>query len=631
MSVIETSNNINSNVINKNNVTTLGQQYDTATYTWGSIVISSINANNCFIQSDGYNFKIYANGSIHILIAGNETYTIKYITFDEKEPLPIAANEYQEDIDDVNMTSHCTLTIEGGSVSSANGEFHIVTLFDNNIQIFSNDGVEEITWLSKVPIIGDDKVYRIFYTRGDFLFTWSEQKELSTIKLYAANDDYTKGTYIKDIVSGATKTILPSGVFETHYVLELTNTVGDIEDCIVCAQNLNLGVLNNPFRNFWYSFNGEQYPINDLDGGKLWCKLRGYNPLKYNDLYLQQLDDLTINKLILLSTNWPTPIVNPSKITLTGGSSEIETASGYAARANNPYYIAAEPIGADTTVEYKIYYSGEGKPAPDFLYINAGGYFCIKANTWEVYPDGRLFDVIAYSTKNSVVSENKLIIKVIITGEPTPRITDVVVSNIPETIVLKPNETYLSPSPVAAVVNSDGGSVPQDITYSLSNDKEIPNTISINQEGYIFIGESDLDNYELHIKVICTSNYNDSYSGQSSIIKIYINKAGAIPGKSWLNIAIVGSAIGGVLIMCGGLLWWRDYVSKKRKTKALTRYNQKYGNEKYEPIKEQKSNIKIKNNARDDGHVSTWTKFKDWFTMKDVRSKPKKGEKDGNN
>jgi hypothetical protein len=93
----------------------------------------------------------------------------------------------------------------------------------------------------------------------------------------------------------------------------------------------------------------------------------------------------------------------------------------------------------------------------------------------------------------------------------------------------------------------------------------------------------------------------------------------------------VGSAIGGVLIMCGGLLWWRDYVSKKRKTKALTRYNQKYGNEKYEPIKEQKSNIKIKNNARDDGHVSTWTKFKDWFTMKDVRSKPKKGEKDGNN
>jgi hypothetical protein len=121
---------------------------------------------------------------------------------------------------------------------------------------------------------------------------------------------------------------------------------------------------------------------------------------------------------------------------------------------------------------------------------------------------------------------------VIITGEPTPRITDVVVSNIPETIVLKPNETYLSPSPVAAVVNSDGGSVPQDITYSLSNDKEIPNTISINQEGYIFIGESDLDNYELHIKVICTSNYNDSYSGQSSIIKIYINKAGAIPGKS---------------------------------------------------------------------------------------------------
>jgi hypothetical protein len=85
--------------------------------------------------------------------------------------LPIAANEYQEDIDDVNMTSHCTLTIEGGSVSSANGEFHIVTLFDNNIQIFSNDGVEEITWLSKVPIIGDDKVYRIFYTRGDFLFT----------------------------------------------------------------------------------------------------------------------------------------------------------------------------------------------------------------------------------------------------------------------------------------------------------------------------------------------------------------------------------------------------------------------------------------------------------------------------
>jgi hypothetical protein len=123
----------------------LGQQYDTATYTWGSIVVTAINASNCFIQSSGNNFKVYANGSIHIVVAGNSTYTIKYITFDERDPLPIAANEYQEDIDDINMTSHCSLTIEGPTGMVTSGEFHIVTLFDNNIQIFSNDGVEEIT------------------------------------------------------------------------------------------------------------------------------------------------------------------------------------------------------------------------------------------------------------------------------------------------------------------------------------------------------------------------------------------------------------------------------------------------------------------------------------------------------
>jgi hypothetical protein len=182
---------------------------------------------------------------------------------------------------------------------------------------------------------------------------------------------------------------------------------------------------------------------------------------------LQQLDDITINKLILLSTNWPIPVVNPTKINLIGGDNEIETPSGYATIAKNPYYVAVEPIGANPSVSYRITYAGTITPAPDFLYVNAGGYFCIKANTWEVYPDGQFFDVLAVSTENGVTSTNKMTIKVTITGLPTPKIIDIIVSNVPKEIILKPNDTYISPSPVSAVVESEGGDVPQDVTYSL--------------------------------------------------------------------------------------------------------------------------------------------------------------------
>jgi hypothetical protein len=68
--------------------------------------------------------------------------------------------------------------------------------------------------------------------------------------LFQADAQYNKGTLIGNIVNGSTKQILPTGVFESHYILELTNSVGDVEDCPVCAQNLNLGTISNPFRNF---------------------------------------------------------------------------------------------------------------------------------------------------------------------------------------------------------------------------------------------------------------------------------------------------------------------------------------------------------------------------------------------
>jgi hypothetical protein len=148
------------------------QQYDYHVFTWGSIEIVANNATNCFITIDGNNFKIYANGAITIDIKGIAGVTVlKTITFDDYPSIPIAGNEYREIIEDKNFTTGCELTIEGGSIASVTGQFHIVTLFNNEINIFSNEGVQETTWLSRVTqrqALNDNNVYRVFFTRGDF-------------------------------------------------------------------------------------------------------------------------------------------------------------------------------------------------------------------------------------------------------------------------------------------------------------------------------------------------------------------------------------------------------------------------------------------------------------------------------
>jgi hypothetical protein len=71
----------------------------------------------------------------------------------------------------------------------------------------------------------------------------------------------------------------------------------------------------------------------------------------------------------------------PTEITILGGSTSINTVSGYGNIASAPYMCQIRPIGADVGVEYKIYYSNTTRDAPDFVYVNAGGYFSIKPNT----------------------------------------------------------------------------------------------------------------------------------------------------------------------------------------------------------------------------------------------------------
>jgi hypothetical protein len=157
----------------------------------------------------------------------------------------------------------------------------------------------------------------------------------------------------------------------------------------------------------------------------------------------------------------------------------------------------------------------------------------------------------------------------------------------------------------------------------LWSNSQIPLCIGINQEGYVYITESDLDNFEISVAVQCTSQYNDAYSGRSDFFKIYINRAGRIPSKSWLNVAIIGSSIGGVLVTIGFLIWWKDYVSKKRKARALAKFNKRYGNT--VSSNDEHMQDKPKKEAKDK-HIkkSRFTKIKNWITMKDIRSKPKR-------
>jgi hypothetical protein len=41
------------------------------------------------------------------------------------------------------MTSEVSLGIEGGSITGASGVIHMVTLFDAEVRLYSNEGVEE--------------------------------------------------------------------------------------------------------------------------------------------------------------------------------------------------------------------------------------------------------------------------------------------------------------------------------------------------------------------------------------------------------------------------------------------------------------------------------------------------------
>jgi hypothetical protein len=71
----------------------------------------------------------------------------------------------------------------------------------------------------------------------------------------------------------------------------------------------------------------------------------------------------------------------PTSLTILGGSTSINTVSGYGNIAAAPYMCQIRPIGADINVRYEIFYSNTTNYAPDFIYINAGGYFSIKPNT----------------------------------------------------------------------------------------------------------------------------------------------------------------------------------------------------------------------------------------------------------
>jgi hypothetical protein len=95
------------------------------------------------------------------------TTILKTITFDDYPAIEIAANQYLQNVDDINFTTGCQLNIEGGTTTNVTGEFHIVTIFDNEIHIWSNEGVEQNRCISKVPSLGTG-VYQSFFTRGDF-------------------------------------------------------------------------------------------------------------------------------------------------------------------------------------------------------------------------------------------------------------------------------------------------------------------------------------------------------------------------------------------------------------------------------------------------------------------------------
>jgi hypothetical protein len=75
------------------------------------------------------------------------------------------------------------------------------------------------------------------------------------------------------------------------------------------------------------------------------------------------------------------PDILPSKITIIGGVTNIESISGYGYIAERPFSVQVNPLGADINVFWQITYKGKPDIAPNFIYINQGGYLCLKANT----------------------------------------------------------------------------------------------------------------------------------------------------------------------------------------------------------------------------------------------------------
>ncbi|MDR1991237.1 MAG: hypothetical protein LBP70_00695 [Mycoplasmataceae bacterium] len=619
------------------------QQYDYHEFSWGSIEIVANNATNCFIVVQNNNFEIYANGSISVDMKGIDNKTVlKTIVFDDYPEIPIAGNEYKEIIDDKNFTTGCTLTIEGGSVSSVSGVFHIVTLFNNEIDIYSNEGVQETTWLSKVSqrqALGDDNVYRVFFTRGDFWFTWPEPKEMIQLELFAGDENYNieNTTPIWTVSNASTgispKRVISSSLFETHYILQITNSVGDIQNCLICAQNLNLNTPTNPFKNFWFSWNGETNPIMDYDGGTLWAKLKAAQPDKYTDDYLQQLDDITINKLILLSTNWPIPDISPNKITIVDGySTSISTVSGYSKIAALPFVCQIQPIGADISVSYNIYYHETTNIAPNFLYVNVGGYLCIKPNTWEVYPSGQIFDVVAISNKNQLISVNKAEVTITITGNPAPKIKNIILTDTPiNELYVDPRDGFIATAPVSATVNSVTGEIiSQDVAFKLSSSVKIPEWITIDQDGFLKINQIDtVDDYTITLKIIATSTYNDAYSVASDEFTVYVSKYDIKPKPINFAGIIIAIIVGLLLISTSGIFWLWHYKNRNKVSKTEQEFVNKFAVSKKElqQIRKSKSNTPIKNAAViETSSKNIFKKIWMWITAKDITSK---GSKDG--
>ncbi len=604
------------NVLLKQNNLTSKQTYDILQFINSvTIEVTAVSATNVFINGDPENpsngFKIYADGSFELNIYGQESGTIlKTVTFADYQPIEIAANQYLQEIEDKNWITTVDLgTVNGAITTTISGEMHVVTLFNNEIQIFSNDGVEETTWLSKVPslqAIGDDTVHRVFFTKGDFWFTWPEQKEMKTMSLYQADDKYQKtGSALYTITDFTTnetpKTIISkTETGETHYILEIENTVENVQQCLICAQNLNLRIPQNPFTNFWYSFNGATNPIVDQDGGELWAKLRYNKPDFYTDDYLKEFDDIIINKLILISSNWKIPEIKATDLAIVDGySTSITTTSGYGKKIENPIMVQTTPIGATVDYKYDIYYHDTLKLAPNFIYVDRGGYLSIKDNTYEVFPQGQDFDVVVTDLKSGVSTSNKATINVIVTGTPTPKIKSIEIDNpLPSTLKVDPRDGYINTTPIQATVISEDPTqeIPQDVHFSLECDgsDELPEWISIDNEGFIKIEQNDqIKNIKKSFRIVATSTYNDAYFAKTGWFDIWLTTRNITPSNNFVLLILILIITGLVLITFGGFFWLYDKKKKTKLTSAdkIFKENFKVSDKELTEIKTQKVNL----------------------------------------